>query len=128
MLGVLRRVSRRSYARLDTAAFGPAGPAVVDARSTVAIVGATGTMGGLVLDVLVTRHGDVRVLVRKEPPAGSFAPGVTQVVADLRDESAVTRALDGVRAALYISPHDAEEEVLAANFVRAAQANRNCST
>jgi uncharacterized protein YbjT (DUF2867 family) len=93
----------------------------IDTRSPVLVVGATGTMGGLVLDELVARHANVRVLVRKQRPAESFAPGVTQVVADLRDPDALCAALAGVRAALYISPHEEGEENLARNFVRAAE-------
>lgn len=94
----------------------------IDTRSPILVVGATGTMGGLVLDELVTRHANVRVMVRKHRPADFFAPGVVQVVADLRDPDAVSAALTGVRAALYISPHEEGEEGLARNFVRAAEA------
>ena len=45
-----------------------------------------------------------------------------QVVADLHDQPAVREALTGARAALYISPHDEDEEQLAHVFVRAAEA------
>jgi len=92
----------------------------IDNRSPVLVVGATGTMGGLVLDELVARHAHVRVMVRTPRPAGFFAPGVVQVVADLRDPEALRAALTGVRAALYVSPHEEGEEDLARNFVRAA--------
>jgi uncharacterized protein YbjT (DUF2867 family) len=96
----------------------------IDSRSPVLVVGATGTMGGLVVDELVTRHAAIRVLVRRRRPADFFAPGVEQVVADLRDQGAIRAALTGVRAALYISPHEDDEEDLAYNFVRAAEATR----
>lgn len=126
VMGVLWRLTHRSFARRDAALFRPvdvpAADRVVDTRSTVAVVGATGTMGGLVLAELVARSARVRVLVRRLLPDGSFPPGVEQVLADLRDEDAVRAALTGVRAVLYISPHDEAEEDLARNFVRAAEA------
>ncbi|WP_421742251.1 SDR family oxidoreductase [Cellulomonas sp.] len=89
---------------------------------TIAVVGATGTMGGLVLDELVARRTPVRALVRR--PVGGLPPGVEQVHAPLGDEGKVRDALTGIRAVLYISPHDADEEVYAETFVRAAEGAR----
>lgn len=47
---------------------------------------------------------------------------MTQVVADLNDEEALRSGLSGIHAALYVSPHHAEEEAHAARFIRAAEA------
>ena len=121
-MGLMWRATRRSFARAETKAFGANPARLLDTSSPIAVVGATGTMGGHVLDALVARHANIRVLVRRRHPDGTFASGVTQVVADLRDEQALRTALADVRAALYISPHDTDEELLAANFVRAAEA------
>lgn len=121
-MSVLWRATRRSFARGEADAFGANPARLIDTTSPIAVIGATGTMGGHVLDALVARHTDIRVLVRERHPDGTFASEVTQVVADLRDEQALRAALAEVRAALYISPHDSDEEELAANFVRAAEA------
>lgn len=125
-ISLLYRLTRRSFARRDATAFGETAQTgdapVVDTSSPVLVVGATGTMGGLVLSELVARHGNVRVLVRTPRPADRFPPGVVQVHADLHDAAAVRKALTGVRAALYISPHEQGEEQLARTFVQAAEA------
>lgn len=121
-MGLLWRATRRSFARADAKAFGANPARLIDTNSPIAVVGATGTMGGHVLDALVARHTNVRVLVRHRRSDDTFPSGVTQVVADLHDEQTLRTALADVRAALYISPHDTDEEQLAANFVRAAEA------
>ncbi|MGF1646150.1 MAG: NmrA family NAD(P)-binding protein [Kineosporiaceae bacterium] len=123
---LLYQLTRRSFARRDAKVFGEAaltvGAGVVDTSSPVLVVGATGTMGGLVLTELVARHADVRVLVRTRRPDDFFPHGTVQVVADLHDAHAVRAALSGARAALYISPHEEDEEELARTFVAAAEA------
>lgn len=90
-------------------------------RPEVAVVGATGTMGGLVLNELLAKGARVRALVRVPTP--SLPSEVEQVPANLGDEDGLRAALTGIRAALFISPHDADEEANADRFVRAAESS-----
>jgi uncharacterized protein YbjT (DUF2867 family) len=87
----------------------------------VLVVGATGTVGGAVTNALIARGAVVRALVRRPAPHLTAA-GVEQVVGDLSDPGAVRRALTGVSAACYVSPHSDDEELLARIFVD--EANR----
>ena len=83
------------------------------------VVGASGTLGGLTLRELVRRDADVRALVR----AKRNLPGqVEQFIGDLSDRSSIEKALDGVQAAYYISPHETDEIELAENFIQACEA------
>lgn len=87
----------------------------------VLVVGATGTVGGEVMRATLARGGKVRALVRS---ARQLPHGVTPIVGDLRDDRALARALEGVSAALYVSPHETDEEALADRFVQAARHTR----
>jgi uncharacterized protein YbjT (DUF2867 family) len=85
----------------------------------ILLVGASGTLGGLTLRELVRRGADVRALVR----AKRNLPGqVEQFIGDLSDRSSVEKALDGVQAAYYISPHETDEVEFAENFIQACEA------
>ena len=68
-----------------------------------------------------SRAPTVRVLVRARR-SGGFGTDVEQVVGDLGDEASLRRALTGVRAALYVSPHAHDEIAYAENFIRACEA------
>lgn len=89
----------------------------------VLVVGATGTVGGAALRSLVVQGARVRALVRSNVDARRF-PDVEVLPGDLRDARAVKRALDGVDAAFFASPHEQGEEELAEAFVRACEAAR----
>lgn len=89
----------------------------------VLITGARGTVGREVVRAVLERGGRVRALVRTPDP-GALPAAVEQVAGDLGDPQAVARALVGVDAAFYLSPHDPDEERLAAIFVGACEANR----
>lgn len=89
----------------------------------ILVVGATGAMGSLVARELVARGATVRVLVRDELRAAWLPRVVQRSVGDLADATTVTRALDGVQAAFYTSPHEPNEVELAENFVRACEAS-----
>jgi uncharacterized protein YbjT (DUF2867 family) len=87
----------------------------------ILLVGASGTLGGYTLSELVSRGADVRALVRAE----RNLPGqVEQFNGDLSDRSSIEKALDGVQAAYYISPHETDEVKLAENFVQACEATK----
>lgn len=84
---------------------------------TVLVVGATGTVGGEVTRRLAKRGATVRVLVRSPQRADLLPREVERVVGDLTDAAAVAGGLAGVDVAFYVSPHTADEERLARDFV-----------
>lgn len=86
---------------------------------TVLVAGATGSIGKEVVTALLARGVRVRTLVRTHERAHLLPPGVEPAVGDLRDAASVTAALTGAAAALYVSPHDPEEERMADIFVTA---------
>jgi uncharacterized protein YbjT (DUF2867 family) len=86
---------------------------------TVLVAGATGSIGKQVVAALLARGARVRALVRTPDRADLLPPGVQAAVGDLRDPTAVAAALTGTTAALYVSPHDPDEERMADVFVTA---------
>lgn len=92
-------------------------------ESSLLILGATGTVGGAVARAALTRPlggGTVRALVRSTSSA-ALPAGLELVRGDLRDEAALARAVSGVRAVFYASPHEADEEELAERVVAACE-------
>jgi len=67
---------------------------------TLAVIGATGTIGGRVAEKLAERGHDVLGMARR-PGAGTG--GIRLQAVDLRDREAAVRALDGVEA-VYLTP------------------------
>ncbi|MDB4938894.1 MAG: Oxidoreductase [Labilithrix sp.] len=88
----------------------------------VLIVGATGTVGDAAARAAVDAGARVRALVRSASSASKLAAGVEPLTGDLRDEASLRRAADGVRAVLYVSPHEADEEELADRVIRVCEA------
>jgi uncharacterized protein YbjT (DUF2867 family) len=89
---------------------------------TVLVTGATGTLGGAVAAELTRRGHGARALVRDVGRAASLLPErVTPVLGDLGDPASVRAALDGVEAALYVSPHDPSEVEMAQAFISACE-------
>jgi len=86
----------------------------------ILVVGATGTVGSAAVRSLSAEGARVRALVRSRPDPNGF-PGVELVQGELGDAAAVQKALTGVRAAVYVSPHEADEEGLGEQFVRACE-------
>jgi len=84
--------------------------------STILVVGATGTIGGAALRALLSQGARVRALVRS-PARMQGMKGVEIMAGDLADPDAVTRALQGIQVALYVSPHEQSEEHLAETFI-----------
>ncbi|MFF3443012.1 SDR family oxidoreductase [Streptosporangium sp. NPDC002721] len=87
----------------------------------VLVVGSTGTVGSLVLEEVLRRGVDARVLVRSEQRAAHLPANVERHVGDLGDPDAVRRAMKGVQAAFYVPPHEPDEVRLGTSFVRAGE-------
>ncbi len=62
----------------------------------ILVTGSTGKVGSVVLQELVKRGADVRVLVRKKHDAADDSAGVEVAVGDLLDPVSVEKAMDGV--------------------------------
>lgn len=70
-----------------------------------AVAGITGNTGKVVADTLLAAGEKVRVLVREASKGAAFAArGAEVAVADLGDEAAMSKALDGVRGAYLLIP------------------------
>lgn len=87
----------------------------------VAVIGASGTMGQCSVDSLLQRRAGLRVITRNEKNLAHLPPSVERVVGDASRIDDLLRALDGVRAVFYVSPHAPDEERLAENVVRAVE-------
>jgi uncharacterized protein YbjT (DUF2867 family) len=83
----------------------------------VLIAGATGDVGCEVVRALHARGAIVRTLVR-----ATRSPGTEEVVGDLADRASIDRALLGCEAAVFLTPHHADEARLGFNFVDACEA------
>lgn len=90
----------------------------------ILVVGATGTVGREVVRALLERGARVRVFVRNLDGVAHLNPDVERAVGTLEDPQSITRALQGVQAAFYVSPHEQSEETLARNFLTACEAAR----
>ncbi|KQZ28606.1 SDR family oxidoreductase [Caulobacter sp. Root1472] len=75
---------------------------------TILVTGATGRVGGHVVQQLVQRGADVRVLVR-DPAKADFPAGVEVVQGDLLDIDAVRAAFSGVRTLFLLNAVAADE-------------------
>ncbi|MBX7098723.1 MAG: NmrA family NAD(P)-binding protein [Myxococcaceae bacterium] len=84
-------------------------------------MGGRGRIGREVLRALSAKGARVRSLVRTPSP-GSLLPHVQEVPGDLADRASLQRALSGVDAAFFVTPHHADEEALGRSFVEAALA------
>lgn len=88
----------------------------------VLVIGATGTIGREVARALLERGARVRVLVRDPARAAHLPPQVERVTGTLDSTPDIARALHGVQAAFYVSPHEPAEETYARNFLAACEA------
>ena len=62
----------------------------------VLVTGGTGKVGSLVVDELLKRGAEVRVLARKQPASGKLRPEVEIAIGDLLDPVSVEQAMQGV--------------------------------
>ncbi len=93
------------------------------------IAGVTGNTGSVIADTLLASGKQVRVIARNADKAARFAKlGAEIAVADLSDETAITRALTGATGAFLLLPPDptstdflAERRKLADTLARASR-------
>lgn len=93
---------------------------------TILVTGATGRVGRHVVDQLIARNADVRVLVR-DPAKANFAPNVDVVQGDMLDLDALRRAFDGVRTLFLLNAVAGDEftqAIIALNIAREAGVDR----
>ncbi|BAU95726.1 nucleoside-diphosphate-sugar epimerase [Corynebacterium suranareeae] len=93
----------------------------------IAVTGATGVLGGLVIDSLVEKGvaaSDIVAVVRNEEKAADLkARGINLGVATFEDEAALTSALDGVERLVFISGSEVGQRVAQhTNVINAAKA------
>lgn len=92
-----------------------------DPTKPILVVGATGAIGREVVRALLEHGASVRVFVRSPEKVATLPAHVERVIGGLEDQRAVARAVRGVGAAFYVSPHDDAEEQLAEQFVSACE-------
>jgi uncharacterized protein YbjT (DUF2867 family) len=93
---------------------------------TILVTGATGRVGGHVVQQLVQRGADVRVLVR-DPAKAVFPAGVEVIQGDLLDIDAVRAAFSGVRTLFLLNAVAADEftqALIALNIARESGVER----
>jgi len=88
----------------------------------ILITGATGRVGGATLKRLANNGIPVRALLRYPEKAAAVADlGGQPIIGDLAQVRSLEAALDGVRAALLVSPLDPHQVELQNNFIDAAK-------
>jgi len=93
---------------------------------TIVVTGATGRVGSKVVEQLLERGADVRVLVR-DPSKTRFAPEVEVVQGDMLDLESLRRAFAGVSTFFLLNAVAADEftqALIALNIAREAGVNR----
>ena len=93
---------------------------------TILVTGATGRVGRHVVDQLIARNADVRVLVR-DPAKANFASNVEVVQGDMLDIDALRQAFDGVRTLFLLNAVAGDEftqAIIALNIAREAGVER----
>lgn len=92
-----------------------------DPHGPVLVIGATGSVGSAVVAALHEAGLPVRTLVRVPQRAIALPHAVQRHQGDLRRPEDLRAALLGVRAAFYVSPHEADEVALATGVVAACE-------
>ncbi|MBB3656756.1 uncharacterized protein YbjT (DUF2867 family) [Rhizobium sp. BK650] len=93
---------------------------------TILVTGATGTVGRNVVELLVRRGAEVRVLVR-DPAKASFSAGVAVAQGDLLDVDSLRRALSGISTLFLLNavvPEEFTQALVALNLAREAGIDR----
>src|SRR4249920_3755878 len=81
-------------------------PGMSSPRMTVLVVGATGSIGRLVVEEAGRKGHAVRVLARDPRKAGRLFPGVEIVTGDLTAPDTLTQAVNGVDAIVFTHGSD----------------------
>ncbi|MEX3667542.1 SDR family oxidoreductase [Paraburkholderia phenoliruptrix] len=93
---------------------------------TILVTGATGRVGRQVVNQLVNRSADVRVLVR-DPSKADFPPAVTVVQGDMLDVDSLRKAFSGVRTLFLLNAVAGDEftqALIALNVARESGVER----
>ena len=93
---------------------------------TILVIGATGRVGRHVVDQLVKREADVRVLTR-DPAKAAFPPSVEVVQGDLLDIDALRAAFSGIRTLFLLNAVAGDEftqAIITLNIAREAGVER----
>ena len=93
---------------------------------TILVTGATGNIGGQVIQHLVDRGADVRALVR-DPSRTNFPVGVDVVKGDFLDVDSLRTAFDGVSTLFLlnaVAPDEFTQALIALNVARSAGIER----
>lgn len=93
---------------------------------SILVIGATGTVGSLIVQRLADAGADVKALVR-QPGKVSFPAGVTEVVGDLMDVPSMRTALTSVRTLFLlnaVTPDEMTQALIALNLAREAGVER----
>ncbi|MES5047277.1 NmrA/HSCARG family protein [Rhizobium nepotum] len=93
---------------------------------TILVTGATGNIGGQVIQHLVDRGADVRALVR-DPSRANFPVGVTVAKGDLLDVDSLRNAFDGISTLFLlnaVAPDEFTQALIALNVARSAGVER----
>ncbi|WP_438345970.1 NmrA/HSCARG family protein [Methylorubrum populi] len=93
---------------------------------TILVTGATGTVGGHVVEQLAKRGADVRALVR-DPSKAQLPAGVTAVQGDLLDVDTLRNALSGVSTLFLLNavvPDEFTQALVTLNLAREAEIER----
>lgn len=93
---------------------------------TILVIGATGRVGRHVVDQLVTRDADVRVLTR-DPAKAGFPAGVEVVKGDILDIDALRAAFAGVSTLFLLNAVTGDEftqAIITLNIAREAKVDR----
>ncbi|MGV8938055.1 MAG: NmrA/HSCARG family protein [Allorhizobium sp.] len=93
---------------------------------TILVTGATGNIGGQVIQHLVSRGADVRALVR-DPSKANFPAGVTVAKGDFLDVDSLRSAFEGVSTLFLlnaVTPDEFTQALIALNVARAAGIER----
>jgi uncharacterized protein YbjT (DUF2867 family) len=93
---------------------------------TILVTGATGNIGGQVIQHLVDRGADVRALVR-DPSKANFPAGVALATGDFLDVDSLRTAFDGVSTLFLlnaVAPDEFTQALIALNVARSAGVER----
>ncbi|WP_122690250.1 NmrA/HSCARG family protein [Pseudomonas viridiflava] len=93
---------------------------------SILVIGATGTVGSLIVQRLAAVDAEVKALVR-QPGKASFPAGVTEVVADLTDVPSMRAALTSVRTLFLlnaVTPDEVTQALITLNLAQEAGIER----